>query len=184
MLLWDHGQQWRHTGICVSGPPYDAACSSTVTTVLFPPCCLHLVNHTTAGMATVCCANNTCITIANCSSFACAAAVACRYTTFAIGVTAEVVALLLVGSTVDRIGRHNVLAFGQLLGGGACLACAMVSGSTSQTVLAGIGKLGSSGQCFETTTPPPTTPPPPVCWARFDSHALQRLPCAALGRSH
>lgn len=72
----------------------------------------------------------------------------CRYVTFAIGVAAEVCALLLVGPAVDRFGRHNILALGQLLGGGACLACAMVKGGTSQEVLSGIGKLGSSGEHY------------------------------------
>lgn len=70
----------------------------------------------------------------------------CRYTTYAIGVASEVVALLIVGSTVDRLGRRNIVAFGQLLGGSACLACAMVNGHIAQAVLAGIGKLGSSGE--------------------------------------
>jgi hypothetical protein len=72
--------------------------------------------------------------------------IACRYVTSAIVITAEAVTLLLMGLAVDRVGRHNTHAFGQLLGGCACLACAMVSGGTSQTVLAGIGKLGSSSQ--------------------------------------
>jgi MFS family permease len=70
----------------------------------------------------------------------------CSYVTFAIGVAGEVVALLLVGPTVDRLGRHNILAAGHLLGGAACVACALVSGGTSQAVLSGIGKLGSSGE--------------------------------------
>jgi len=69
----------------------------------------------------------------------------CRYVTFAIGVAAEVFALILVGSAVDRLGRHNIVACGQLLGGGACLACALVKRGTAQAVLAGVGKLGSSG---------------------------------------
>jgi MFS family permease len=66
--------------------------------------------------------------------------------TFAIGVVAEVIALLVVGPTVDRLGRHNIVALGQLLGGGACLACAMVTGGFTQAVLAGIGKFGCSGE--------------------------------------
>jgi MFS family permease len=66
--------------------------------------------------------------------------------TFAIGVVAEVIALLVVGPTVDRLGRHNIVALGQLLGGGACLACAMVTGGITQAVLAGIGKFGCSGE--------------------------------------
>jgi hypothetical protein len=69
-----------------------------------------------------------------------------RYVTFAIGVAGEVFALLLVGPTVDHVGRHNILAAGQLLGGAACLACALVAAGTSQAVLAGIGKLGCSGE--------------------------------------
>lgn len=69
----------------------------------------------------------------------------CSYLTFAISVVAEVVALLLVGPTIDRLGRHNIVALGQLLGGAACVACAMVSGGTTQAVLAGIGKFGCSG---------------------------------------
>jgi len=66
--------------------------------------------------------------------------------TFAIGVVAEVIALLVVGPTVDRIGRHNIVAIGQLVGGAACLACAMVNSSVAQAVLAGIGKFGCSGE--------------------------------------
>jgi hypothetical protein len=69
----------------------------------------------------------------------------CSYLTFAIGVAAEVVALLVVGPTVDRVGRHIIVALGQLLGGAACVACAMVSGGTTQAVLAGVGKFGCSG---------------------------------------
>jgi MFS family permease len=69
----------------------------------------------------------------------------CSYLTFAIGTVAEVVALLVVGPTVDRLGRHNIVALGQLLGGGACVACAMVSGGTTQAVMAAIGKFGCSG---------------------------------------
>ena len=69
----------------------------------------------------------------------------CRHVTFAIGAAAEAFALILVGSAVDRLGRHNIVACGQVLGGGACLACALVKGAMAQAVLAGIGKLGSSG---------------------------------------
>jgi len=72
----------------------------------------------------------------------------CSYLTFAIGVVAEVVALLVVGPTVDRLGRHNLVALGQLLGGGACVACAMVSDGALQAVLAGVGKFGCSGRAW------------------------------------
>jgi MFS family permease len=65
--------------------------------------------------------------------------------TFAVGVAAEAVALLLVGPSVDRIGRHNCVSLGQLLGGGACLACAMVRGGTMQAALAAVGKFGCAG---------------------------------------
>jgi MFS family permease len=65
--------------------------------------------------------------------------------TFAVGVAAEVVALLVVGPSVDRIGRHNCVSLGQLLGGGACLACAMVRGGTTQAALAAVGKFGCAG---------------------------------------
>lgn len=72
----------------------------------------------------------------------------CSYLTFAIGVVAEVVALLVVGPTVDRLGRHNLVALGQLLGGGACVACAMVSDGALRAVLAGVGKFGCSGRAW------------------------------------
>lgn len=72
--------------------------------------------------------------------------VPCSYVTFAIGVVAEMIALLLVCPTVDRIGRHNLLAFGQLLGGGACIGCALVNDGIAQAILAGIGKFGCSGE--------------------------------------
>ncbi len=71
------------------------------------------------------------------------------YITFAVGVAMETVALLLVCPALDRFGRHNLLAFGQLLGGGACIGCALVSGGgITQAVLAGIGKFGASGGWF------------------------------------
>ena len=73
------------------------------------------------------------------------AAVFCSYMTFAVGVAAEVIALLLVCSSLDRFGRHTVIAFGQLLGGGACVACALVNNGITQAVLAGVGKFGCSG---------------------------------------
>lgn len=66
------------------------------------------------------------------------------YVTFAIGVVAEVIALLLVLPALDRAGRHNRLAFGQLLGGASCLACALATNGTTQAVLAAIGKFGCS----------------------------------------
>ena len=64
------------------------------------------------------------------------AAVFCSYMTFAVGVAAEVIALLLVCSSLDRFGRHTVIAFGQLLGGGACVACALVNDGITQAVTA------------------------------------------------
>jgi OCT family organic cation transporter-like MFS transporter 4/5 len=73
--------------------------------------------------------------------------VCCSYITFAVGVVADMIALLLVCPALDRYGRHNLLAFGQLLGGGACVGAALISGGgITQAVLAGIGKFGCSGR--------------------------------------
>jgi hypothetical protein len=55
--------------------------------------------------------------------------------TFAVGAAAEVLALLVVGAAVDRVGRHNCVSLGQLLSGAACLACAMVQGGATQAAL-------------------------------------------------
>ncbi|WIA32316.1 hypothetical protein OEZ86_003156 [Tetradesmus obliquus] len=66
------------------------------------------------------------------------------YATFAMGTAAEVVALLVAGPLVDKVGRHTVVSMGLLLGGGACLACANVPGTTVVAVLAAIGKFGCS----------------------------------------
>jgi MFS family permease len=66
-----------------------------------------------------------------------------------MGVAAEVVALLVAGPLVDKVGRHNVVSMGLLLGGGTCLACANVPGTTVVAVLAAIGKFGCSGEsCY------------------------------------
>jgi MFS family permease len=63
-----------------------------------------------------------------------------------MGTAAEVVALLVAGPLVDKVGRHTVVSMGLLLGGGACLACANVPGTTVVAVLAAIGKFGCSGE--------------------------------------
>lgn len=63
-----------------------------------------------------------------------------------MGTAAEVVALLIAGPSVDKLGRHNLVSFGLLLGGAACLACANIHGSIAQAVLAAIGKFGCSGK--------------------------------------
>lgn len=68
-----------------------------------------------------------------------------RYVTFALGAAAEVVALLVAGPAVDKIGRHSVVSIGLLLGGAANLACANVTAQTAQAVLSAIGKFGCSG---------------------------------------
>lgn len=65
--------------------------------------------------------------------------------TFAIGAAAEAVAMMVVAPSVDRLGRHNILSFGQLIGGAACIACANVRGGSTQAALAAIGKFGCSG---------------------------------------
>jgi len=72
--------------------------------------------------------------------------VLCRYATFAMGTAAEVAAVLVALLLVDRVGRHNVVSIGLLLGGGACLACAVVPGTTVVAALAAIGKFGCSGE--------------------------------------
>uniref|UniRef100_A0A383VWQ0 Major facilitator superfamily (MFS) profile domain-containing protein n=1 Tax=Tetradesmus obliquus TaxID=3088 RepID=A0A383VWQ0_TETOB len=66
------------------------------------------------------------------------------YATFAMGTAAEVAAVLVALLLVDRVGRHNVVSIGLLLGGGACLACAVVPGTTVVAALAAIGKFGCS----------------------------------------
>jgi OCT family organic cation transporter-like MFS transporter 4/5 len=63
-----------------------------------------------------------------------------------MGTAAEVVAVLVALPLVDKVGRHNVVSMGLLLGGGACLACANVPGTTVVAVLAAIGKFGCSGE--------------------------------------
>jgi OCT family organic cation transporter-like MFS transporter 4/5 len=70
----------------------------------------------------------------------------CRYVPFAMGTAAEVVAVLVALPLVDRISRHTVVSMGLLLGGGACLACANVPGTTVVAVLAAFGKFGCSGE--------------------------------------
>jgi hypothetical protein len=69
----------------------------------------------------------------------------CSYMTFAIGAAAEAVATMVVAPSVDRIGRHNIVAMGNLLGGAACLACANVASGTTQAALSAIGKFGCAG---------------------------------------
>lgn len=68
----------------------------------------------------------------------------CSYMTFAVGAAAEFAAIAVVGPSVDHVGRHNIVAMGQLLGGAACLACAMVKGGAIQAALAAVGKFGCS----------------------------------------
>ncbi len=60
-------------------------------------------------------------------------------------VVVSMLCFCLLACLQDRVGRHNIVALGQLLGGGACVACAMVSGGITQAVLAGVGKFGCSG---------------------------------------
>lgn len=62
--------------------------------------------------------------------------------TFAIGSAAETLSVFVVAPSVDRVGRHNIVALGQLLGGAACLACANAAGGYTQAALAAIGKFG------------------------------------------
>lgn len=69
----------------------------------------------------------------------------CSYVTFALNVTGQIVATLLSGFLVDRLGRHNIISLSLLLGGGACLACANTASKTAQIVLATLGQFGATG---------------------------------------
>lgn len=65
--------------------------------------------------------------------------------TFAIGSAAEAFSVLVVAPSVDRVGRHNIVALGNMLGGAACLACANAPGGYTQAALSAVGKFGCSG---------------------------------------
>lgn len=67
------------------------------------------------------------------------------YMTFAISAVAEIPANVLAAWMIERFGRHNTMAYGMLLGGGACLACAACPAGTGQAVLAAAGKFGCAG---------------------------------------
>lgn len=69
----------------------------------------------------------------------------CRHVTFAANVSGQLVATVLAGVLVDKLGRHNIISCSLLLGGVACLACAHATDTTAQIVLATIGQFGCTG---------------------------------------
>eukprot|EP00878_Enallax_costatus_P018973 GHUV01020001.1.p1 GENE.GHUV01020001.1~~GHUV01020001.1.p1 ORF type:complete len:368 (+),score=100.00 GHUV01020001.1:103-1104(+) len=64
------------------------------------------------------------------------------HVTFALNVTGQLIATILAGALVDRLGRHNIISFSLLVGGVACLTCATITNKTAQIVLATIGQFG------------------------------------------
>ncbi len=46
---------------------------------------------------------------------------------------------------IERIGRHNSLAAGMLLGGVACLICSFCPPGIGQAIFAAVGKFGCAG---------------------------------------
>lgn len=82
---------------------------------------------------------NSCHSTTNCCS--------CSYMTFSLMAAAELMAMCASAFLVDRLGRHNIITFGLLLGGAACLGCANAQGQqVAQAVLAVIGKFGCASK--------------------------------------
>lgn len=83
--------------------------------------------------------------------------------TFALMAAAELTGMCASAFMVDRLGRHNILTFGLLLGGSACLGCAnAVKAQTVQAVLAIFGKFGCSSKW-------------PHCWWQYSMHTVPVL---------
>jgi MFS family permease len=80
-----------------------------------------------------------------CRSAVAAAAAACSHVTFALQVTGQIIATLLSGALIDRLGRHNIISASLLIGGAACLGCSITANRTAQIVLATIGQFGCTG---------------------------------------
>ena len=64
---------------------------------------------------------------------------------FMIAAAAELPANLVAAWAIDRFGRHNTMAWGMLLGGAACLACAFVPAGPASSAFAALGKFGCAG---------------------------------------
>lgn len=67
--------------------------------------------------------------------------------TFSFLTLAELAAQLSTFLVADKAGRHNIITFGLVLSGAACLSCAMTENSTARAVLAVLGKYGCTGMC-------------------------------------
>ncbi|PNW78695.1 hypothetical protein CHLRE_09g387060v5 [Chlamydomonas reinhardtii] len=67
------------------------------------------------------------------------------YVSFMIAAAAELPANLVAAWAIDRFGRHNTMAWGMLLGGAACLACAFVPAGPASSAFAALGKFGCAG---------------------------------------
>lgn len=67
--------------------------------------------------------------------------------TFTMMAAAELTAMLVSAMLVDRLGRHNIITAGLLLGGAACIGAANALGQqTVQAVLAVVGKFGCASK--------------------------------------
>ncbi len=66
------------------------------------------------------------------------------YITFLLASLAEIPSNVAAAWGIERIGRHNTLAAGMLLGGVACLICSFSKGG-AQAFFAAVGKLGVAG---------------------------------------
>lgn len=64
------------------------------------------------------------------------------YVTFMITSAVEIPSNLLAAWLIERIGRHNSMAAGMLLGGISCLACSFCPPGAGQVGLIGWGGTG------------------------------------------
>jgi len=67
------------------------------------------------------------------------------YILFLVAAAAEIPSNILAAYLIERIGRHNSLALGMLLGGVACLICSFCPAGILQAMFAGLGKFGCAG---------------------------------------
>ncbi|WIA39494.1 hypothetical protein OEZ86_005592 [Tetradesmus obliquus] len=72
------------------------------------------------------------------------------HVTFALQVTGQIIATLLSGALIDRLGRHNIISASLLIGGAACLGCSNTSNRIAQIVLATIGQFGCTASLAAT----------------------------------
>jgi len=67
------------------------------------------------------------------------------YVTFMVAAAAEIPSNILAAWMIERVGRHNTMAAGMLLGGLSCLACSFCPPGAGQSILAAVGKFGCAG---------------------------------------